>query len=439
MGLNTSTTFLSSSIQIPDDAYLTPCLYWENFENEYSRDSVNFSTTKELVSGTKVIAYSNNKGYPFEYTLPFTMNPGDTIRVKDIVSTKFFLGTNDAIWMTMGILDFGEEPEWFNISNKANSGLDGLVQAMGMSKDANFLFAGTQEGQLYRLTSIKFAYDYDRADARSPYCLISTTEIPLIDPVTMTQNTQVITSVYVDPEDDNHVIVTLGNYGNENYVFRSTNALAENPTFTSIQGNLPYTPVYSCVIEMSESNTAIIGTDMGMYISTDISSASPTWALVESEIGNCPVFEIRQQLIRKEAVVVRTLVGEDTINITYPGTQNYGAMYAASYGRGLHYTSIFEKPVGIFNPGVEHQVSSLVIYPNPVSHQATIEYSLEEKTELIITVFDINGRMIVNEKLSQDAGTHQYKFDCSALPRGTYISSIHTGQTVMTGKFIVTH
>ncbi|MCK5765135.1 MAG: T9SS type A sorting domain-containing protein [Bacteroidales bacterium] len=438
-GENFSNTFLSTGIQVPTDAYITPCLYWENFENEYSRDSVDFTTNKELASGAEVMVSSDNRGYPFEYILPAVLDSGETIRVKDIISTKYFLGTDNAIWMTLDILDFGGVPEWFVITNKAESGFDGQAQSMGMSSDANYLFVGTMEGELFRIANIKNAYDYDRADINSPYCIIATTYIPLINPVTLAQNTQVVTSVYVDPQDPAHVIITLGNYGNDHYVFSTSNGLDAEPVFTSIQGDLPKMPTYSSVIEMSNSNTAIVGTDMGMYISENIDAATPNWALLAQDIGKIPVFQLRQQLVAKEPTVIKYWDGVDTLVETYPGTQNFGVIYAATYGRGMHYTRNFEKPVSIFAPGTEVHASAVKVFPNPVSNTATIEYTLDKKTEVILSVFDINGKMILSEKITRSAGTHHYQLDCGSLPRGTYVTSIHKGKTVETGKFIVVH
>lgn len=438
-GENFSNTFLSSGIAVPADAYITPCLFWENFENEFSRDSVIFTTKTELASGTKVMVRSGNRGYPFEYTLPVVMNPDDTIMVKDIVSTRFFIGTDDAVWMTFDVLDFGGQPEWFLIANKSKSGFDGLAQAMGMSADANYVFIGTQEGELYRLANINYAYDYDRADVNSPFCVVATTKIPLIDPATQAQNTQVITSVYVDPQDPEHVIVTTGNYGNQNYVYRTTNGLDEVPAFNSVQGDLPKMPVYSSLIEMSNSNTAIVGTDMGLYMSENINSANPNWTLLSTDIGKVPVFQLRQQLVAKLPTVIKFWNGVDTISETFPGTQNFGVIYAATYGRGVHMTNAYQKPVGIFTPGNDVQASSLKVFPNPASSMATLEYTLEEKANVIIAIFDINGKMVMNEHFNQAAGTFQYQLDCSALPRGTYVASIHKGKTIETGKFIVVH
>ncbi len=439
-GENISNSFLSGSIAIPDDANMTPCLYWESYDNELSRDSVDFAAKRNYAAGEIVDIRSNNKQFPFKYELPVALSDGDTLRVKDIVSTKLFIGTNNSIFMTFGILDFGEEPEWFEIANDDDgSGFDGQAQSMGLSADANYIFVGTMEGGLYRIANIKHAYDYDRADVNSPFCVISTTPITLTNPTTMEPNTQVVTSVYVDPQDPAHVILTLGNYGNDHYVFRTTNGLDENPVFTSIQGNLPKMPVYSSIIEMSNSNTAIIGTDMGLYISEDINSASPTWTMLDEGIGQVPVFKLKQQVIAKETVEIEYWNGVDTITEQFPGTRNYGTVYAATYGRGIYLTRKYEKPVGIFTPDKDVYEAAVKVYPNPASSSATLEYSLTDDTEVIISVFNINGKLIMSEKQSQSAGTHQHSIDVSNLPRGTYITSIHTGQAIKTGKFVVVH
>ena len=42
-----------------------------------------------------------------------------------------------------------------------------------------------------------------------------------------------------------------------------------NPTFTSIQGDLPYMPVYSAVIDVNNSDNIIIGTDFGVWSTTN--------------------------------------------------------------------------------------------------------------------------------------------------------------------------
>ena len=176
--------------------------------------------------------------------------------VKDIIQSKFFWAQNNEVYMTTGILNFVGSPTWFQIAE-----ISGIPQSIAYSTDANFLYVGTQEGKLFRMANIAHAFTYKEADVESPYCIIATSEIPIMH-ASGEENTQAITSVYVDPQNVNNVIITLGNYGNSDYVYLSTNAIDQYPTFTSIQGDpdnggLPQIPVYSSIIEMESWKLAI--------------------------------------------------------------------------------------------------------------------------------------------------------------------------------------
>jgi hypothetical protein len=61
-------------------------------------------------------------------------------------------------------------------------------------------------------------------------------------------------------------------------------------------------------------------------------------------------------------------------------------------------------------------------YPNPFNPATTIKYTLSERANVSLTVFNILGQRvatIVNEL--QPAGTFKEEFDASGLSSGTYI------------------
>jgi len=72
-----------------------------------------------------------------------------------------------------------------------------------------------------------------------------------------------ITSISFSPEDDNRAVFTLGNYGHDDYVYMTSNALDSIPTFINVQGNLPKIPVYSSVVEMNDKNKSSLVPIMG--------------------------------------------------------------------------------------------------------------------------------------------------------------------------------
>ena len=435
-GANYSSQFVST-LDINTDVFNTPMALWENFNNTNSRDSVWFFNRSEsipILGGTKIQVRSNNSGQPFYYEIPAdeTILPGDSILVQDIVSSRYFIATSDIMYMTNELHLFAKTPEWFTISNK-DVGFEGSSQCISYSSDVNHVFVGTREGRLFRVSNLALAYNYDRADVNSPECIVSTREIILEN-----LNGQVITSIAVDPQNPENVMVTLGNYGNDQYVLYSGNALDENPVFSSRQGNLPQMPVYSSIIEMSDSNIGIIGTEHGIFVTENIQSESPVWMLQDSLLGSVPVFQLQQQIVNKTSDTVYLVNGGEITKIPYQGTNNFGNIYAATYGRGLFRSNAFRKPVGvdeIYNDN-EVDIFNLHVYPNPITSYATIEFDALDNSNAELFIYDLSGRKILSRVNSVQKGLNKIDLDLSNLNSGTYVIQVVIGSSVYSQKII---
>jgi hypothetical protein len=444
-GPNYSATMFSD--RYASTSFLSPFILWESFEDYNGRDSVKFKAYSDYPSGSVIWPESNNASRQFPYALPAPLNHGDSIMVQDPVAAKFFICGDYRVLMTKEIIQFNKSPEWFVISDKDHSGLmdKDTLTSMALSKDANHLFVGSLKGKLYRISNIAYAYDFDRADVTSPYCIIATRQIPVYLPGTNTEISQIITSISVNPNNPNNVIITLGNYGNQYYAFMTENALDENPVFSSIQGDpnnggLPQVPAYSSLIEMDASkNLAIIGTEFGIYSSTNFNSENPTWTAQNRNIGRTPVFMLKQQLIGKADDVIPTILGADTTWITVKGTNNFGVIYGATYGSGLIALDEFEQPVGINEPGKDISHSAdFRLYPNPANDRVTVSYHLSQGTNVTISVYDLNGRRVMYNPLgTKQAGDHNLILNCGDLRSGTYIMQVVTGTKRSSSKFVV--
>ncbi len=437
-GANYSAQFIGD-LSLASNFFNTPMALWESFNNEYSRDSLWYFAKIEIPGGTKIQVQSKNSGQPFYYTTPndVTLMPGDSILVKDIVSSRYFIATFNKVYMTNELHRFDKTPEWFEISNYS-VGLVGASQCISYSSDANHVFVGTRGGKLYRISNLALAYNYDRADVNSPECVVSTQEIPLYIPGTSDPITQVVTSVAVDPDNPANVMITLGNYGNDYYVLYSENALDEVPVFESRQGNLPQMPVYSSVIEMSDTDVGIIGTEHGIFVTEDIHASSPIWMQQDSMMGSVPVFQLQQQIVSKTSDTVILVNGNEIIKIPFSGTNNYGVIYAATFGRGLLRCNVFEKPVGleeIYNEQ-NSKIHDLSIYPNPVINSATIKFEAFSNSEADIFVYDIAGRKVESVTNNVKIGINEFNLDLSGLNSGTYIIQVIIGSDIYSQKFI---
>ena len=91
------------------------------------------------------------------------------------------------------------------------------------------------------------------------------------------------------------------------------------------------------------------------------------------------------------------------------------------------------------DPGVS--VNSFALkqnYPNPFNPSTTINYSIGEKTNVLIKVYDMLGREVttlVNDV--EQAGNHEVKFDASNLVSGVYVYKIQAGEYTSSKKMML--
>jgi len=424
-------------------AFLSPFVLYENYEDYNTKDSVGYKITRNYPAGSLIWIESNNGKRPFKYITPVALTLSDSIVVPDIITARFFIGGDDRVLMSKQVIQFNVNPAWFVISDKSHGGIADKPQCMAYSSDANHLFVGTDKGKLYRISNIKYAYNYETADVNSAYCVISTKQIPVYLPGTTTEISQVITSVSVDPNNDNRVIITLGNYGNECYVFYTNNALAENPVFISAQGDpgnggLPQAPVYSSLFEMDpDNNLVFVGTENGIYVTNNIGSGNPTWAAENNDLGGVPVFMLKQQTVRKGNDTI-AFVNIDTTYVVYYGVNNYGVIYGATYGRGLISLDEFQQPVGISEPGRTDLENGFMIYPNPANDRVTVAFETVTAGKVEISVYNLSGKLVKSVDLGiRPEGRHDAVINVANLSSGTYVISLTIGGQRSSSKFIV--
>lgn len=307
---------------------------------------------------------------------------------------------------------------------------------MSITSDGDNMFIGFKDGKFFRVSNLNTVVDSETGNYISrpgssiilnPDCLVTTTLITL--PI----DGQCVTSVAVDPRDGNKVLVTCGNYGNEDYVFYSTNALSDEPTFVSKQGNLPKMPVYSSVIDM-ETGDVIIGTERGIYRTKDLS----TWTFDGEAMGEIPVMELKQQRAYKEDAVSINHTDEGDFETKYPGVKNTGIIYAATYGRGIFRCENYKRDFASVPENTTDDDIIVSMYPNPVSSQATLSFDLKESCNVSYQVFDLTGRMVMSQNMGRmNEGEHQVNINAENLSSGSYILRLNQGAKNNSVKFMV--
>ncbi len=81
---------------------------------------------------------------------------------------------------------------------------------------------------------------------------------------------------------------------------------------------------------------------------------------------------------------------------------------------------------------------ALNVYPNPATDNTTIIYTLTSETSVVISVYDITGKVISTEnKGSLSQGRHFASINTSTLAKGFYTVTVQTNSGRSTSKLIV--
>ncbi len=454
-------------IGTPYEPFVTRMDIWESFYDTLSIDSVEYIAKQAYSAGDVITAKSDIYKRPLYYTLTDTLHEGDTIKIQDTYQAALAVGLNGNVWVTRYPLNFSKDwvgenywypvidtttlPFWNIFPNDKRVKPIGEVTALAWSKDGNYLYVGTQYNyyqngdyisfkRVYRVSNLLHARTMDDLTAMShdspldeDYALDSYDTLIVTETQILGEFDQIITDIAVDPSNPNNIVVTLGNYGNNDYVYFSTNAATTtstdvNTNFVSIQGNLPKMPVYTAMINWSDSREVILGTEYGIYSTDNVLASTVDWTDQNTNIPRVPVYMLRQQK------------HENFWADGNSGVTNHGIIYAATHGRGLFKCETLKGPVAVEELPVADKVNlnNIMLYPNPVSEVATIDYTLSQNSNVEIKVYNLSGKLVKYQMLTNKTkGSHKYSFDVNKLAPGTYIVNIYSEGDSKSTKFIV--
>jgi hypothetical protein len=317
-------------------------------------------------------------------------------------------GSDYCVYMTKQALDFSITPRWFQVTPKYAS----PIERISVTPDGNHMFF-SWNNNLYRtdnlnlnVDSIKDTYKFlDVGDTNDdPNGDNSNAVVNTIKLNTTFQYT--ITDIAVDPNDKNNIVVTVGGYGSHDHVYKSTNAMSDDPTFTPIQGNLPDMPAYSAVIDVNNASNIIIGTEFGVWTTTN----GNNWILEDDGMPIVPCHMLRQQHL--------------------PGV-NKGVVYVGTHGRGIfkssNTSSIFD-----YSSDETEDVNLLSIYPNPAESFINLELTSD------VSVYDVSIIDLMGKEVYKSNSLSNPRIDISSLEIGNYIIVVNSNEGKQLGKFVKT-
>ena len=103
-------------------------------------------------------------------------------------------------------------------------------------------------------------------------------------------------------------------------------------------------------------------------------------------------------------------------------------------------TLLDEQEVSVLdeNSSIQQQLKLVKAYPNPFNSSININFNITNQSNIQISIFDLNGRLISNKNLGiRRAGNQSIHWSPSdAISSGTYLYSIESQSNIINGKVL---
>ncbi len=409
-------------------------------------------TQKYVAGGSVQINTKATTGVKFGFNLPINVPARATVRIPDIVQARLAVGVNGKVFVVKRPLNFSVTPDWVQVASSLSkdetntvTGFSGVVHTMAWSPDGDHLYVGTDNGWLYRISHLHGLRDSvgDKSSKHAVDSLfngINTTgnASNTLTPIRCTRIGvfgNVITSISVSPNDGQKIVVTTGSYGSPKVYYAT--APDTHPTtattglFTAKMGVgatslISNSPIYSSLIEYKDTKRVLVGTEFGIYGTSDITVANPVWTKENNnKLPNVPVFMLRQQ----------------THNSA--DCYNSGMIYAGTHGRGIWTSDNYydQSVVGINEITAKDKtiVSTIKLYPNPTSDITNLLFNIEKSESLMLNVYDLKGSLVISKNLGKlPEGEQLMQISVEDLIPGTYIVSLNSSTAIVgTNRLVV--
>ena len=454
-----------NSTQFTTSAYNPAMLLWETLEDEVIRDSMEFRITAPVVVRRNGIDTLAREGFEFmvndtimlrdqahtDYPIAYRIAEQCTLDVagisgiiKNPIQSRLFVtavaqqfdGTlYSKVYMTSNATDFrkvggnsAEGINWIDIANLKES----VVRALAITQDGENLFIAAEETDggsvLVRVRNLASA-NQNITGAFTPN---GPNQQTIIDTILTTE--RVITSVSLSSNGNVAIVTCAGDEEGSNLYY------IENVTtdeYRSVASNvLEGINIYSSLIE-KETDSVFVGTVDGIYTMGSYNDATPSYYGLQG----VPVTFIRQQTAEMKFRRATYYTGTNATEYRFGKTKYPGAIYFATYGRGIYvdktYVKDFENEIGINSPVAEN-INDVRIYPNPAASYTNIELEIANTTNVSIRVFDMSGKLVYTKSLDNlTEGVYTETINCQNMQKGVYLINVLTESQMMTSKLIV--
>ncbi len=427
----------SLSTSSKSNLFHTQLKLWETLYDPMSIDSVEYVFEEIKHVGDTIYAQSNQGRKTIPYVLTADDLPqGDTIfpkeyilNVWDYYQAMLVTSGKDGTYITTRPINLSDVNVYYS---KLNDIAEAENYAWTNNGDAVFFTKYNYSNgrtTIYRTSKILQAREKaTNASGQLLYPRVTIVNGDKVETTNLGNVSGYVTSISVDPNSSNNVIITVGGYFTGNHVYYSNNAASTvsnnfSDNFRSINGDLPGMPVYSALIAWNDSRKAVIGTEYGVYVCNDITDSNPTWVNNNNNFPNVAVYSLVQQTFK---------------NSWEYNVENHGYIYAGTFGRGTFMSKSNAGPVDV--PEISDNtnlLNGINIYPNPAKVKTTVSFNMNKNQKVNITVYTLNGKVVKTAEFNALAGNNVYELNVNSYQKGVYFVAVSANNHKEVSKLII--
>ncbi len=215
--------------------------------------------------------------------------------------------------------------------------------------------------------------------------------------------------------DSREVWITFSGYGTS-HVFRSMDA---GFTWSDVSGNLPDIPVQSVAVDPDNDGWAYVGTDLGVYMTTD---GGATWLNYSQGMPTAMVLDLVINRAERK-------------------------MRAATFGNGVYEIPLISSPAAVQGGLLARHGSGSLLElaaggPNPFRASTAIRFRLTAESETRAEVFDAAGRTVRTLAGGRrPSGLNELRWDGrddhgALVGAGAYFVRLQAGRETVTAKVV---
>ncbi|MFA6468892.1 MAG: T9SS type A sorting domain-containing protein [Bacteroidota bacterium] len=217
------------------------------------------------------------------------------------------------------------------------------------------------------------------------------------------------TDLTFDPTDSRIAYATFSGYGSP-HVYKSTDA---GKSWTDISANLPDLPMQSVCVDPAIPSDIYLGTDLGVYRSTNGGANWETW------FDGMPYAMVLDVSISLQDRKLR----------------------AATFGNGVYQRKLRLRQsldVKLAAAGIPEGFELSQNYPNPFNPSTRIRFALPSSGTVMLTVYDAAGREVTRlVDGHREAGEYAVEWNGSGLASGVYFARLKSGRNERMIKMVM--